>query len=119
VSQARISAKGLGRIKAAVESKERGALFHSTRPAARRHFPAATIKHAIVTTTISAATPGTPNEPGSGEVTLYDFDLDTGLYTAGATEITAWNDAAGSIAVGTEVKVCLQDGQWFVIWYLC
>jgi hypothetical protein len=97
-------------------------------PAERPRFPVtpqgAICKHAIVTTACSGATAGgtgVPDVPsGDGRATLYYFDGTT--YQTYATNVQFFNDApgtSGNIPVNTKIKVHVQDGFWFVYWYLC
>ena len=83
----------------------------------------AIVKHAVVTTAASAATAGGTGHPSlpstDGVATLYTYVEDVG-YEVYAEGVPIRNDApSGGIPVNTEIKVILQDGSWFVFWYLC
>jgi hypothetical protein len=114
---ATLTDKGLTRIKASVEHFERQALFHSTPQRGQANGNGCIIRQAIVTTTIPAATAGTPNIPASGVCDLYWFDPSVPTYNLLASGVTVWNDAAGtgmSFAVGSQIMVLTKDGEWFV-----
>jgi hypothetical protein len=84
----------------------------------------AIVKHAVVTTACSGATASgssAPDTPSTdGRATLYYHD--GSAYQVYATGVPILNDApgtGGAIPIGTKLKVIIQDGQWFVFWYLC
>jgi hypothetical protein len=72
-------------------------------------------KLAVSTSSIGA---GTVAAPGSGTITLYDFDSGGGTAAAGDTGITVWN-IGGAIASSADLIVADVDGAWFVIVVKC